>query len=170
MAFLVWVKFSVYGVQIGCGVSVLHTLIGRYKFGENMNIECPSCSKENKIEYGENILCCECNSTFAGHTYKKFKKPLLSASSALLIGVFGTYKIEQLYFDEQRYPVRVEYEIVDNCVNSDKRAMTTDKYVEKKNLCLCALELTMNSLSYKEATGDEANFLNSFRTSLNQCK
>ncbi|CAH8213067.1 hypothetical protein VAE130_590018 [Vibrio aestuarianus] len=30
MAFLVWVKFGVYGVQIECCGSVAHTLIGRY--------------------------------------------------------------------------------------------------------------------------------------------
>ncbi|OOQ62960.1 hypothetical protein BSR59_22295 [Vibrio parahaemolyticus] len=30
MAFLVWVKFSVYGVQFECRGSVAHTLIGRY--------------------------------------------------------------------------------------------------------------------------------------------
>lgn len=135
-----------------------------------MNIECPSCSKENKIEYSENILCSECNSAFAGYTYKKYKKPLLSASSALFIGIVGTYKIDQLYFDEARYPIRVEYEIVDNCVNSDKRSLASAQYIKKKNLCLCALELTMDSLPYKEATGDEAKFLSSFRTAINQCQ
>nr|WP_309474331.1 hypothetical protein [Vibrio diabolicus] len=30
LAFLVWVKFSVYGVHIECCGSVVHTLIGRY--------------------------------------------------------------------------------------------------------------------------------------------
>ncbi len=30
LAFLVWVEFSVYGVQINCRGRVLHTLIGRY--------------------------------------------------------------------------------------------------------------------------------------------
>ncbi|EGR2186016.1 DUF3265 domain-containing protein [Vibrio parahaemolyticus] len=30
MAFLVWVKFSVYGDQTRFSASVLHTLIGRY--------------------------------------------------------------------------------------------------------------------------------------------
>ncbi len=30
LAFLVWVKFSVYGGQIKCRDCVLHTLIGRY--------------------------------------------------------------------------------------------------------------------------------------------
>ncbi|TOQ37343.1 hypothetical protein CGG98_22410 [Vibrio parahaemolyticus] len=32
MAFLVWVKFSVYGVQFECRGSVAHTLIGRYVY------------------------------------------------------------------------------------------------------------------------------------------
>lgn len=30
LAFLVWVKFSVYGVPVKCRGSVAHTLIGRY--------------------------------------------------------------------------------------------------------------------------------------------
>ncbi|OUJ22035.1 hypothetical protein BTO19_25130 [Vibrio parahaemolyticus] len=34
MAFLVWVEFSVYGVQFECCGSVVHTLIGRYVYGE----------------------------------------------------------------------------------------------------------------------------------------
>ncbi|MFM2483768.1 hypothetical protein [Celerinatantimonas yamalensis] len=135
-----------------------------------MNIECPSCSEENKIEYGENIICNKCGTTFAGHTYKKFKKPLLSASSALLIGVFGTYKIDQLYLNEQRYPVKIEYEIIDSCVNSDQRAITNHQYLEKKERCSCALELTMDSISYKEATSDDSKFLQKFRSNLNHCK
>ncbi|TOB20708.1 hypothetical protein CGK11_22875, partial [Vibrio parahaemolyticus] len=31
LAFLVWVKLSVYDVQVECRGSVAHTLIGRYK-------------------------------------------------------------------------------------------------------------------------------------------
>ena len=34
LAFLVWVKFSVYGGQIKSRGCVLHTLIGRYTQGE----------------------------------------------------------------------------------------------------------------------------------------
>ena len=135
-----------------------------------MNIECPSCSEENKIEYGEYIRCNKCGSSFTGHTYKKFKKPLITASSALLIGVFGTYKIDQLYFNEQRYPVSVEYEIIDNCVNSDKRAFTSNQYLDKKKRCSCALKLTMDSMSYEEATGNNSQFLHSFISKLDQCK
>ncbi|TOO93113.1 hypothetical protein CGH27_25625, partial [Vibrio parahaemolyticus] len=36
LASLVWVKFSVYGVQVECRGSVAHTLIGRYALGGNL--------------------------------------------------------------------------------------------------------------------------------------
>ncbi|TOM78950.1 hypothetical protein CGH70_22700 [Vibrio parahaemolyticus] len=36
LAFLVWVKFSVYGVQLECCGCVAHTLIGRYAFWEKI--------------------------------------------------------------------------------------------------------------------------------------
>ncbi|ASU24540.1 hypothetical protein CCZ37_17075 [Vibrio qinghaiensis] len=39
LAFLVWVKFSVYGVQIEYGGSVLHTLIGRYATQGNLGVQ-----------------------------------------------------------------------------------------------------------------------------------
>ncbi|TBT15684.1 hypothetical protein D5E83_23930 [Vibrio parahaemolyticus] len=38
LAFLVWVKFSVYGVQVECRGSVAHTLIGRYSALENSEL------------------------------------------------------------------------------------------------------------------------------------
>ncbi|TOB14863.1 hypothetical protein CGK12_23535 [Vibrio parahaemolyticus] len=37
MAFLVWVKFSVYGVQIQYRGSVAHPLIGRYKLQNKLS-------------------------------------------------------------------------------------------------------------------------------------
>ena len=137
-----------------------------------MNIECPSCAKENKIEYGENIFCHECKSSFSGYTYRKFEKPFVTAVTALFIGIVGTYNIEQRFFDEgeQRYPVKVEYEIIDTCLNSDKRALTSSKYIQKKELCSCALGLTMDLLSYEEATDNKDRFLEKFRLSAEQCK
>ncbi len=38
LAFLVWVKFSVYGDQTKCCGRVLHTLIGRYVLGGNCGL------------------------------------------------------------------------------------------------------------------------------------
>lgn len=134
-----------------------------------MHIECPSCSTDNKIEFGENIVCSECKESFAGHSYKKFKKPLVSATAALLIGVFGTYKAEQIFFENPRYPLNVEYELIDSCVNSSRTLRSTFQNTDKTQTCICALNKTMEVISYKELKKSELEFLTRFRSSIASC-
>jgi len=134
-----------------------------------MQIECPSCSKENNIEFGENILCSECKKSFAGHYYKKFKKPLISASTALFIGIFGTYKADRILFEDQRYPLNVEYELIDSCVNSSRMPMNAYRHANKTKVCICALEKTMEDISYKELKKSESKFLTRFRERISSC-
>lgn len=134
-----------------------------------MHIECPSCSTDNKIEFGENIICNECKESFAGHSYKKFKKPLVSATTALFIGVFGTYKADQIFFEGQRYPISVEYELIDSCVNSSRTLFNSFQYSDKTKTCICALNKTMEVISYKELKKSESEFLTRFRSSIASC-
>lgn len=134
-----------------------------------MHIECPSCSADNEIEFGENIVCSKCNKSFAGHLYKKFKKPILSATTALFLGVFGTYHVDQIFFEDQRYPLGAEYEIIDNCVNSSRMLMNKYRHAEKVQLCVCVLEKTMEYVSYKELKKSESEFLTRFRGSISSC-
>ena len=134
-----------------------------------MHIECPSCQLENKIEYAENISCSACKESFSGHTYKRFKKPLISATTALIIGIYGTYKIDDTYFDEQRYPVNIEYELIDNCVNSSSRVLRNSQYITKKEVCSCALEQTMIKINYSELKKNESNFLTRFKNNIRKC-
>jgi hypothetical protein len=134
-----------------------------------MHIECPSCSTDNKIEFGENIICYECKKTFAGHSFKKFKKPVLSATAALFIGVFGTYKIDQVFLTDQRYPLNVEYELIVNCVYSSHTLRNSVRNVEKTQLCICALERTMEEISYKQLRKSESEFLTRFRSNIARC-
>lgn len=134
-----------------------------------MKIECPSCSTDNEIEFGEYIACSECKETLAGHLYKKYKKPFVSATTALFIGAYGTYKADQLLFEEQRYPLNVEYELIDNCVNSSRTPMYWSRQAKKTQVCLCALEKTMEEISYKELRKSEPEFLTRFRSSVASC-
>ena len=134
-----------------------------------MQIECPSCATDNKIEFGENIVCSECKESFAGHSYKKFKKPLLSATTALFIGVYGTYKADQIFFEDQRYPLMVEYELIDSCVNASGKLFNADRLSEKTELCVCALGKTIEEFSYKEFKKSESEFLTHFRSNIASC-
>jgi len=134
-----------------------------------MQIECPSCSTDNKIEFGENIVCSKCKESFAGHSYKNFKKPLVSTTTALLIGAFGTYKVDQIFFEDQRYPLSIEYELVDACVNSSRALLNSFQYADKTQICICALNKTMEVISYKELNKNESEFLTHFRSSIASC-
>ncbi|MBF4312821.1 hypothetical protein EAY03_23960, partial [Vibrio anguillarum] len=82
-----------------------------------MKIECPHCQTDNDIEFAENIACKECEKSFKG--FKFSKRKLVSASTALAVGLFGGYKVNGALEDE-RYPIEVEYAIVDTCINSAK--------------------------------------------------
>lgn len=135
-----------------------------------MHIECPSCSTENEIEYGEKIVCGECKESFSGHTYKRFKKPIISATTALIIGSYGTYKIDKLLIEESRYPVNIEYELIDSCVNSSRSSLSYARYTEKKSICSCALEKTMERIKYRKFEESEKEFLSRFRESIAICK
>lgn len=134
-----------------------------------MQIECPSCSTDNEIEFSEIIVCSECKESFIGHSYKKFKKPLVSATTALIIGAYGTYKADQIFFENQRYPLRVEYELLDSCVNSSSRLMNAYRQNEKIQTCICALNKTMEEIDYKELKKSESKFLARFRNSIPSC-
>jgi hypothetical protein len=135
-----------------------------------MHIECPSCTTENKIEFGDNIICSKCKKSFTGHTYKKFKKPFLSATAALLLGVYGTYKIDQVFFEIPRYPIGVEYELVDLCINSSANIMDSPRRNQKRSICICALENTMKEVTYKQFIESEREFSSHFRNSLLKCQ
>ena len=135
-----------------------------------MQIICPHCEKENKIEYGENIICGECKKTLAGHTYKRFKNPLISATAALFIGAYGTYKIDKEFIEVSRYPVGVEYELIDSCINASRNFMDSGRRVDKTKICICALEETMGDMSYKDMKKSEPEFLARFSGSIAKCR
>jgi len=134
-----------------------------------MQVECPSCSKQNDIAIDESIVCSECSSSFSGHVYSKFKRPLMSATSALIIGAFGGYKANQHIFQKERYPVSVEYEMLDSCVNSTRESLTARQHALKTEVCICSLEKTMEEFSYDDYQKSEPEFSTRFRDNVIGC-
>lgn len=135
-----------------------------------MQIICPHCEKGNEIEYGENIICGDCKKTLAGYTYKRFKKPLMSTATALFVGAYGTYTINKEFIDVARYPVGVEYELIDSCINASRNFMGSYWRVDKTKICVCALKKTMGDLSYKDMKKSEPKFLDRFRGNIAECR
>lgn len=134
-----------------------------------MHIVCPNCASENKIEYAENILCGECKRTLAGHIYKQFTKPVISATTALVIGALGMYTIDKEFIEAERYPVGFEYELIDSCVRSSENLLRLAFIKKKTKICICAVEETAKEISYAEMKRSEPDFLARFRNEVNSC-
>ena len=54
------------------------------KNDNNLEIECPHCSKENKINLSTEIKCKHCEKPLIG---QKYRKPFMSAMTAFILGV-----------------------------------------------------------------------------------
>lgn len=138
-----------------------------------MIVECPNCSKANEIEFANNIICGECNSSFFGHVYRKYRKPFLSVTTALVIGAYGGYKVTDLADSQashvNRYPMKVEYELVNTCLNSNIRSLTRASYSRKQEICLCAVEATAANLSYASMRGNPQTYLLALSHSVDTC-
>ncbi len=135
-----------------------------------MQVQCPSCSANNNIDVGREIVCGKCKASLSGYAYRKYKEPIITAISALVIGAYGSYKIEHAYFDDARYPIRMEYAIIDSCISSDIVSLSTDQFRSKKQICLCAFEKTTKEIPYSELVKESNSFTNTLRMNVETCK
>lgn len=134
-----------------------------------LNIVCPACTEENALEYGNYISCNKCEKTFAGHTYKKFKKPLLSVKAALFIGAVGAYKLDKEFLEPKRYSTGAIVEIVSFCTNSDTIFKKASQRVSA-HACICALDETMKEVPEAELSSNAKLFKSTFISNLQQCR
>ncbi|GLR05223.1 hypothetical protein GCM10007906_28110 [Vibrio hyugaensis] len=131
-----------------------------------MKIECPHCQADNDIEFAENISCKECEKSFKGFSFSK--RRWVSASTTLLIGAFGGYQVNNA-FDEERYPLEVEYAIIDTCVNSSQNMVDVSWYENKRDTCLCAMSKTEKAIPYSEYKADNKPFIAAFIHNSKSC-
>lgn len=134
-----------------------------------MKIECPSCSTINQIDCAQHITCSSCKKSFKDHTYKKFKKPFISATTALAIGVSGTYYLDKHWLETNRYPILVEHEIMNACVSGSSKVLDIKIYEQKTKNCSCALHKTMKEINYSEFKKSDSKFLSRFNKEILNC-
>jgi len=131
-----------------------------------MKIVCPNCNNENQFDLTAKIQCNECGKDISKYTYKK---PILSGVAILTIGVLGGQFTDYAVTDN-RYPLNVEYAVMKSCVNSYAGSMLKNYYLRKEQLCLCALEDTMNDISYIRYKVSEKSFSEAFRKNIRACR
>lgn len=134
-----------------------------------MIVECPHCSEDNEIEYAENIRCKKCEKDYKGYEFSK-RKIITGTALALLtyIGVHTLRDEAKGYGD--RYPIAVEYALLDSCINSSSNSISQSRYLSKRDVCLCALEGAQEDYPYSDYKDDASGFMPIFRRYAKSCR
>jgi len=111
------------------------------------------------------INCQEC-----GNFVKKIKikNPIKAAAIVAALTIGGSQFIEYAITDN-RYPIAMEFEILDACINGGG-SLSSRYYKGRKEVCFCAMEDTMNQISSTRKRVTDAGFLNAFRENVKDCK
>lgn len=95
-----------------------------------------------------------------------------SVGTMLLVGtacVAGAYATGVLG-TENRYPIRVEYELARACVDGGEARLPYETYLAKQERCLCTLEETIKKVSYDKYKKSASEFVSAFREAAPACK
>ena len=60
----------------------------------------------------------------------------------------GVYIDEKIETD--RYPMSIEHSLIENCISSYQKPLNKLDIRKKKEVCICALEDTIDDVSYSE--------------------
>lgn len=98
----------------------------------------------------------------------EIKRPVKATAIAAVLAFSGSSFISYAVTDN-RYPLSVEHEVMDACVSSYDKPVSRRIYGIKTEVCLCALEDTMNQISYIRYNVDESGFLDVFEDKAKAC-
>ena len=62
-----------------------------------------------------------------------------------------------------------EYELINACSSGQIYALSSKSAKEKTSLCVCALEKTVNDISYSDIKGNEQQFVTRFKANIAAC-
>ncbi|MBG2876680.1 hypothetical protein I4902_04180 [Proteus alimentorum] len=111
----------------------------------------------NEVDQCGDIQCHSCHGSFKEFSF--VKKSIISITTALVIGTGGGVfynKVKTNEYLDPRYPVGIEYSIIDTCVSGSEIGMSYHKRLEKRKICICALEKSQPDLPYSEYRKDRS--------------
>ncbi|CAM3474402.1 hypothetical protein [Parendozoicomonas haliclonae] len=125
------------------------------------------CKCGNEVELGAEIQlhCQKCQQKFEKFDIKKpAKVALITAALAYGGSIFIDYAIT-----DNRYPIKTEYALMKACLDGDVRPVRYTHYSKKNEICACALEDTMNEISYTRSLVDEKGLARAFGKNAKAC-
>ena len=133
-----------------------------------VSVNCPACSAVNKLDQHRNIKCEKCQKPITGHKYGA--KGALSAVLAFTVGFTGYGLVDRNLLDDKRYPMELEYALVNACTNGDINALPRGLYESKQEIFLCAVGKTVEALPYNELDERKSELKTVLSASAKECR
>jgi transcriptional regulator with GAF, ATPase, and Fis domain len=74
-------------------------------------------------------------------TGEKYSKSIGSMMIAIVLGTVGGVFLDK-QFETNRYPINIEYNIINNCLSAYEKPLRREYYEKKRKVCICALKET----------------------------
>lgn len=132
-----------------------------------MEITCPKCSKTTDFNVTDAISCEHCKSSFSTLRLA-VKATLLPTVGALVIGGAIGHQLDG-FFEVNRYPLEIEYALVESCVQGAKRSEYWQRAEEKFVLCSCALTQAQKNVNFKKFKEAPAQFRHAMTAATQNC-
>ncbi|KPP96783.1 hypothetical protein [Marinobacter sp. HL-58] len=113
-----------------------------------VSVNCPACAAVNELDQHRKIECKKCQKPITGHKYGA--RGALPAVLAFTVGFTGYGLVDRNFLDAKRYPMELEYAMVNACANGDQNALLREDYETKQEVCLCAVGKTVETVPYSE--------------------
>ena len=101
------------------------------------------------------------------------KEKIVSILSVLIIGAISGHHIDDIIekynFEVDRYPLAIEYQIMENCISNYATPLPINLVKIKKDICVCAFEKTELAYAYDKYILDKDMFLTIFEEKANEC-
>ena len=127
-----------------------------------ITVRCPECLEDTSINLSKHLKCKHCEKSLMNSRYIK---PLIKGTSifttAILIGIGSGIGLDE-FFEKDRYPISVEYSIIERSLSSDTTPVSRCRFKSKKEVCFEALENTQKKISYREYKDDPHKFMDEY--------
>ncbi len=77
--------------------------------------------------------------------------------------------VEKYNLEIDRYPIKIEYSIIENCISSYDKPLKYSHIRNKKEVCICALDKTELVYDYKSFKYNQNGFIEIFENKSKEC-
>ena len=101
------------------------------------------------------------------------KKKITSVLGVFILGAVSGHHIDDLVekynLEIDRYPIKVEHSIIENCISAYEKPLKRSHIRNKKEICICALDKTELEYNYESFRYDSNNFIEIFENHSRGC-